>query len=1513
MRFGQIGALLVAAVLQLAEPSNARAGCNIIPPTAQTFPSTLGGVTSPITTAGQQVEIRLAPLCDLQPDGSTLGFVASDVVNIRFLPAGSGQPPPIVLSAAHGDDVAVDQCVSGECGILHFTMPDTTGLAPPYGFAGPADITVTRTDVSGTKEIAHVGPLFESREIGTTCDKQPETNFQQFTVLPPPNSFKDIADALAASPPVATHALATLDGSGSLLIPIDWLSALPRGDGAPVARLVNANLDVDAFQNAPGGHIHVNDDDVHSFTIDGKPLPPLIRVPNAGNGALGTTDARVSVIRIARVNDQGQPNFDLRYLPNVATRGPIVFVSDGTTHDFSASSSVSVPLVDLKSSPTGAAFATDESVEALDPNADSDLNDDGDSTDKVVQLVDVASDTTFNTGMATSPLKSPIVGTSAIATAGNLAAFIQGESQEGPTGTDLNGNGQFTDDILRVFTLANPPSCPANTSCRERTPDASRLASLFPGINRNPVAVDGDLTYYRTPDVRLGFSNYAFQAAGDLIPWDLAVTQNGRYFVDVEPGGCGAIGLQHRDGASGMPRGSVVYFSDPACRTTGVSDVVVSGGYAYAASPTTNSVVGVELGLFDGDAISIGQRVSIAQDGVPYAAPFSSSLPLLTPTGLQGVTRLAITPPIRESGSFTRISLYALAPSAHAVVAFNASINTASLLRSDFLPPMIYSQTLLDHPSTCPPYTSPSPTLTCIGPMTNARNIAVSPDGNFVYVAVQGTGGGSGIIKRFARLSGSTNLQELSDVYLDTALDVAVSPDGAQLYAISGVQGAVSCSPFFSPCYSLWTFNRDLANGDLGFVSAMGIPPESNRLVMSPDGKALHVIHGDPNINSQYNGLTTFARNTATGVLSYAQELVGGLNPIPPEPRLIGVTDAVMSPDSEHLYTHASYSGGGGAIGRFARTSALHAFDATTQTDRPGLAGATNDAVVAAGRAAWLSKGFLSNAVNLYDAASDSSVVVNSAINEGVTNKLALSSQALAYEIAVSPTHLAIVPTVPPYTAVQVTADVHDLAATDVCNGGGSDGDTCTSNSDCPGGACGAVIVFTEPSTLLGDQLVIYRALDPSPFQVVTSGNNVPSYDVLDFQVSGNLIAFRIDEHHFRDLNGDQDTSDLVMFVYDLKSRRTFATNMASKSCQAAGCDPGLPYKIRDGAVFFTTDEHDQNCPAGSLDCMSFMSNNATYYGRDLNRDGGLGTVLQIFGDTDGDGVFDTEDNCKSAANTDQLDTDGDGLGDVCDPSPTCIPFTPADLQPAPSAAAACQKTIGHATRTLLKVQLAAERKCLDGIAAGKLTGDPTALCRGLPTGPVNTPSDPTTATKITAAVTKFQTAVTAKCPDAVVAQLQACGTTASGLTTCVARGIQQAAFALTTQAYGDVVAITDAKALSCQKALGKAAATEITKLATAIDGCLDKVDAGQLSSNDLQATCLGAWANAGPVAASDLTTAALIDKAAAKALKTLQGKCPASALAPLRACGGGSAAGAADCLRCASFAEVGGLTDSAY
>ncbi len=45
-------------------------------------------------------------------------------------------------------------------------------------------------------------------------------------------------------------------------------------------------------------------------------------------------------------------------------------------------------------------------------------------------------------------------------------------------------------------------------------------------------------------------------------------------------------------------------------------------------------------------------------------------------------------------------------------------------------------------------------------------------------------------------------------------------------------------------------------------------------------------------------------------------------------------------------------------------------------------------------------------------------------------------------------------------------------------------------------------------------------------------------------------------------------------------------------------------------------------------------------------------TPAPMGSDADGDGVEDGEDNCPGVANADQLDTDGDTIGDVCDPFP---------------------------------------------------------------------------------------------------------------------------------------------------------------------------------------------------------------------------------------------------------------------
>jgi hypothetical protein len=53
----------------------------------------------------------------------------------------------------------------------------------------------------------------------------------------------------------------------------------------------------------------------------------------------------------------------------------------------------------------------------------------------------------------------------------------------------------------------------------------------------------------------------------------------------------------------------------------------------------------------------------------------------------------------------------------------------------------------------------------------------------------------------------------------------------------------------------------------------------------------------------------------------------------------------------------------------------------------------------------------------------------------------------------------------------------------------------------------------------------------------------------------------------------------------------------------------------------------------------------------DISNNNGSGLVTC---DSDNDGVTDAADNCPDTCNTDQLDADSDGIGDVCDLDPRC-------------------------------------------------------------------------------------------------------------------------------------------------------------------------------------------------------------------------------------------------------------------
>lgn len=81
-----------------------------------------------------------------------------------------------------------------------------------------------------------------------------------------------------------------------------------------------------------------------------------------------------------------------------------------------------------------------------------------------------------------------------------------------------------------------------------------------------------------------------------------------------------------------------------------------------------------------------------------------------------------------------------------------------------------------------------------------------------------------------------------------------------------------------------------------------------------------------------------------------------------------------------------------------------------------------------------------------------------------------------------------------------------------------------------------------------------------------------------EFVLGDRLLAFRRSEQGMGavDLNGDGDTIDAVLQVYDLASGELINTGQAAVPCNFASCDPRAPYRVFGDTVTFLTFEGDQ-------------------------------------------------------------------------------------------------------------------------------------------------------------------------------------------------------------------------------------------------------------------------------------------------------------------------------------------------
>lgn len=188
--------------------------------------------------------------------------------------------------------------------------------------------------------------------------------------------------------------------------------------------------------------------------------------------------------------------------------------------------------------------------------------------------------------------------------------------------------------------------------------------------------------------------------------------------------------------------------------------------------------------------------------------------------------------------------------------------------------------------------------------LKNPQDIKLSPDGGFVYVAardddavtVMARDPGDGTLSFVHSLTHGGAVQGLDDV-----VRLAISPDGAHVYAVGRSTSSVA------------GFSRDAVTGQIAFAHAMnrqspglGALNQPNGIAVSPDGAQVYVT------SRMGNATLAFDRNTDSahsnfGRLSHKASYADGLNGIT---SLKGAFGIALSADGRQVYVATEQDNG---------------------------------------------------------------------------------------------------------------------------------------------------------------------------------------------------------------------------------------------------------------------------------------------------------------------------------------------------------------------------------------------------------------------------------------------------------------------------------------------------------------------------------------------------------------------------------------------------------------------------